>query len=300
MNVKALFIAAFAAVAISAQAITGQNDGTITIKTSKTSKSLVEKWIDAYKQVNPNIKIELVSGKNTSADLTLVNNRQAEANVTYVGRYALLPITSAKNPLLSDIQKKEWKSKDIKSLFFVPEELDDEIDEETGKKNKLKDKLTVYSGSSKTSSTAVFASYFGRSIDDLRGQKIVGDDIYLLSAIDEDKAAVTFNSLNTLYDLQSRNLKDNVALLPLSIKKGQIDILSSGNLDEAIQLFEQENVDLVPVEEIGFTYSTFDNEIDAFLRWIVSDGQQYNHQQGFLRLSEKDAQNQLKELAHNN
>ena len=301
MRVKAFLIAAFAVVALNVSAATSQNDGVITVKVNKASKVLVEKWIEAYKAVNPNVEIALVSGKNADADLTLVSSHQEGANVTYVGRYALLPVTTTENPLLNDIQKKEWKSKDIKNLFFTAEDLDEEYEEEVeGKHNKLKDKLTVYSGSSKASLSGIFASHFGRTSDDLRGNRIAGDDLYLLSAINEDKASVTFNALSNLYDLSSRTLRSDLALLPLGVKANQREALRSGNLDETLELIENEDIDLIPVEEIGFTYNSIDADIDNFLQWIVRTGQEYNHTAGFLRLTDKEVESQLRLLVQNN
>ena len=301
MKVKAFLTAVVAALAVAASAGTPQNDGIITIKANKASKALVEQWIEIYKTVNPNVKIALVSGKNADADLTLVTQHQEGVNVTYVGRYALLPVTSTENPLLGDIQKKEWKSKDIKSLFFTAEDLDEEYEEEVeGKKNKLKDKLTVYSGSSKASLSGTFASHFGRTTDDLRGNRIAGDDLYLLSAISEDKASVTFNALSNLYDLSSRTLRSDLALLPLGVKASQREVLRSGNLDEPLELIEDEDIDLIPVEEIGFTYNSVDADIDNFLQWIIRAGQEYNHKAGFLRLTDKEVESQLRLLAQNN
>lgn len=301
MKVKSFLIAAFAAVALTASAATSQNDGVITVKVNKASKALVEQWIEEYKAVNPHVQIALVSGKNADADLTLVSSHQEGVNVTYVGRYALLPVTSTENPLLNDIQKKEWKSKDIKNLFFTAEDLDEEYEEEVeGKKNKLKDKLTVYSGSGKASLSGIFASHFGRTSDDLRGNRIAGDDFYLLSAINEDKASVTFNALSNLYDLSSRTLRSDLALLPLGVKASQREALRSGNLDETLELIENEDIDLIPVEDIGFTYNDFDTDIDHFLQWIVRTGQQYNHKAGFLRLTDKEVESQLRLLAQNN
>lgn len=301
MNVKAFLIAAFATVALTVSAATSQNDGVITVKVNKASKALVEKWIEAYKAVQPNVEIAVVSGKNADADLTLVSSHQEGAQVTYVARYALLPVTTAENPLLNDIQKKEWKSKDIKSLFFTAEDLDEEYEEEVeGKHNKLKDKLTVYSGSSKASLSGIFASHFGRTSDDLRGNRIAGDDFYLLSAINEDKASVTFNALSNLYDLSSRTLRSDLVLLPLGVKASQREALRSGNLDETLELIENEDIDLIPVEDIGFTYDSFDADIEQFLQWIVRDGQQYNHAAGFLHLTNKEVESQLKLLAQNN
>ena len=301
MKVRAFFTAIVAAVTLAASAATAQNDGTITIKVNKASKVLVEKWIEGYKEVNPNVQIVLVSGKNTDADLTLVTHHQEGVNITYVGRYALLPVTSTGNPLLSDIQKKEWKSKDIKTLFFTAEDLDEEYEEEVeGKHNKLKDKLTVYSGNSKASLSGTFASHFGRTTDDLRGNRIAGDDLYLLNAISEDKASVTFNALSNLYDLSSRSLRSDLALLPLGVKASQREALRSGNLDETLELIENEDIDLIPVEDIGFTYSTFDADIDEFLTWVVREGQQYNHEAGFLHLTDKEVESQLRLLVQNN
>lgn len=298
MNIKVVLTTIAIAVTLAANAATAQNDGTITIKVSKGSKALVERWIEGYKAVNPNVQIALVSGKNTDADLTLVNSHQESAQVAYVGRYALLPVTSAGNPLLDDIQRKEWKSKDIKNLFFTAEDLDEEYEEEVeGKHNKLKDKLTVYSGSGKASLSGIFASHFGRTTDDLRGNRIAGDDLYLLSAISEDKASVTFNALSNLYDLSSRTLRSDLALLPLGVKKAQSEALRSGNLDETLDLIEHETIDLIPVEEIGFTYTAFDRDIDEFLQWIIRTGQQYNHEAGFLRLTDKEVESQLRILA---
>lgn len=301
MKVRAFFTAIVAAVTLTASAATAQNDGTITIKVNKASRVLVEKWIEGYKAVNPDVQIQVVSGKNADADLTLVTQHQEGVNVTYVGRYALLPVTSTENPLLGDIQKKEWKSKDIKSLFFTAEDLDEEYEEEVeGKHNKLKDKLTVYSGSSKASLSGTFASHFGRTTDDLRGNRIAGDDLYLLNAISEDKASVTFNALSNLYDLSSRSLRSDLALLPLGVKASQREALRSGNLDETLELIENEDIDLIPVEDIGFTYSAFDADIDKFLTWVVREGQQYNHEAGFLHLTDKEVESQLRLLVQNN
>ena len=301
MKIKAFITVIATVVTLTASAATAQNDGSITIKVNKASKALVEKWIEGYKAVNPDVQIALVSGKNADADLTLISSHQEGVNVTYVGRYALLPVTSTENPLLNDIQKKEWKSKDIKNLFFTAEDLDEEYEEEVeGKHNKLKDKLTVYSGSSKTSLSSIFASHFGRTLDDLRGNRIAGDDLYLLSAINEDKASVTFNALSNLYDLSSRTLRSDLALLPLGVKASQREVLRSGNLDETLELIENEEIDLIPVEDIGFIYNSFDTDIDNFLQWIIRDGQQYNHEAGFLHLTNKEVESQLRLLAQNN
>lgn len=294
---KKVFLFIVSALAtLSAVAATGQNDGIITVKTNKVARPLVEQWANAYKAIHPNVEFEFVSAKAKDADLTLTNIQTDEANVTYVGRYALLPVTSAANPLKADIERKTWSAKDLKRLFFIDEELDDELDGASkSRKEKLADKLTVFTGSHSMSWTPALAAYFGYTKDDVKGNKVAGDDIYLLNAIEEEPASVTFSSLSFLYNLQSRDIRTDITLLPLNVKKDQGEAFA--NLDAVIDVLEHQRIDAIPVEPIGFTYQKADSDIEQFLAWVLSEGQAYNHAQGFLQLDEKDAKQQKKLLA---
>lgn len=294
---KKVFLFIVSALAtLSAVAATGQNDGIITVKTNKVARPLVEQWANAYKAIHPNVEFEFVSAKAKDADLTLTNIQTDEANVTYVGRYALLPVTSAANPLKADIERKTWSAKDLKRLFFIDEELDDDLDGASkSRKEKLADKLTVFTGSHSMSWTPALAAYFGYTKDDVKGNKVAGDDIYLLNAIEEEPASVTFSSLSFLYNLQSRDIRTDITLLPLNVKKDQGEAFA--NLDAVIDVLEHQRIDAIPVEPIGFTYQKADSDIEQFLAWVLSEGQAYNHAQGFLQLDEKDAKQQKKLLA---
>ena len=84
------------------------------------------------------------------------------------------------------------------------------------------------------------------------------------------------------------------------MKASQREALRSGNLDETLDLIEREDIDLIPVEDIGFTYNDFDADIDHFLQWVVREGQQYNHEAGFLQLTNQEVESQLRLLAQNN
>ena len=88
---QALLVISFLLAGITATAGTAQNDGVITVRTSRAAKALVQKWVDAYKSVRPDVRIEIVSGKTKDADLTLTSSKAEGEPVTFVGRYALLP-----------------------------------------------------------------------------------------------------------------------------------------------------------------------------------------------------------------
>ncbi|GHT73755.1 hypothetical protein AGMMS50262_05410 [Bacteroidia bacterium] len=270
----------------------------IRIKSVKFALPLVEQWISEYAKVNPDARI-VIADKDTEAEeidiqllISDVQKENAYSNQFYssVGRYAILPIAGKNNVLLNDLNKKKLNSKRLKELFFEKDVLDDDYEPAKDKYN-----ATVYSGYNSSSVTQPFALHFGYEPSNLKGKKISGDDIYLINAVQKDNTGVSFNNLNYIYDLNSRQLKKEIALLPLDLKKEYNEVLAESNLDKLIGLLEEKGIELIPVEEIGFVFQNqVDLQVKNFLQWVLSEGQTYNHQYGFLNLDEKTL-NQQKE-----
>jgi ABC-type phosphate transport system substrate-binding protein len=261
----------------------------IYIESVKYTLPLLEKWVTEYNKTNPGVQVKWAEKNAENIDVRIVANVDTEYEnngegqlVTYVGRSALLPVTTKANPLYEQIARKKFGKKELKKLFFAA----DPLDEEDSSRDKLKEQLTVYSGSGKSAGAALFASYFGQSASNFRGKKIQGDDIFLLQAISKDPTGITFNNLSYIYDLTDRQLKDNIALFPLDVKKDQLEVIKSENLDETISLLENEKVELVPVLNIGFVYDEH-ADTQQFLKWVITEGQKFNHEYGFLQVDKK-------------
>lgn len=264
----------------------------IVISGTKFTYPLIEKWISEYEKVNPNANIKLavktISGQ--AVDLNIIahqptqNELQPTQEILYAGRYALLPVTNSYNPILAATAKKGLNKRELDKLFF--EVVDYESDEPA---QKSKYKANIYSRDNQASSSTTLAGFFGHQTSEIRGKKVFGDDIYLLSAIRKDSIGLTYNNLGYLYDVNSRNLKEGIALLPLDLKKETKPILT-GNLDQVIIVLESTRVETIPVEKIGFVYSqqSARKEVAEFLKWVLTDGQKFNHEKGFLNLT-KDA-----------
>lgn len=306
MNTVKFFLAAAlvgASVINPAKAESGDGDGNhqvIYIESAKYTQPLVEKWIAEYNKTNPGVQVKYAEKGAKTVDLRIVAHAETDnlgedgKEITYVGRSALLPVTPKDNPLSEQINKRKFGKKELKKLFFA----EDEFDEESTKKDPLQEQLTVYSGNGAASGASFYASYFGLTVSSFRGKKILGDDIYLLQAISKDPTGVIFNNLSYIYDLKDRKLKDEITLLPLNVKKDQLEIIRSENLDETLSLLENEKVELVPVHNIGLAYDQQNNTKD-FLKWIITDGQKFNHEFGFLQLDEKTLSHQKKHLGGN-
>jgi len=273
----------------------------IVISGTKFTYPLIEKWISEYAKVNPTASIQLASKTATSqtTDLNIIAHQPTKEElgenqeIIYAGRYALLPVTNTNNPLLATTAKKGLNKKEIDKLFFEVVNYDDEL----ATKEKQKFVATIYSRDNKACASTALAEYFGHASSEIRGKKVLGEDIYLLSAIKKDSIGLTFNNLGYLYDVNSRNLKEGIALLPLELKKETKDILT-GNLDHVIEVLEKNRIETIPVEKIGFIYSQQNvrKEVSDFLKWVLTDGQKFNHVEGFLNLDKQILAEQTNQL----
>jgi hypothetical protein len=261
---------------------------TIYIKSPRFASLLVEKWITDYKSVNSDVEFKQADKNHPQADIEFVTGENHERQIISVGKYALLPVTSTENPLIAQISKDRLNKKDLRKIFFIEE------GDEPVKPYKYLDKITVYSGNSSVS-TETFAAFFGQEVSGIRGKKISGDDIFLLNAIQRDNTGVTFNNLSYLYDINTRKLKDHIALLPLDLKKELSDALSSADIDEVINILENRNIDLIPIQNVGLVANTdTKTDIRDFIAWVLDEGQRHNHTYGFLQSDSKTLAQQKK------
>ncbi|MDR1897475.1 MAG: hypothetical protein LBR10_11860 [Prevotellaceae bacterium] len=283
--------------------ISAQTQNVIYVKSAKFTSQLLEKWASEYTEKNPDIQIKWVGkddGREATVDLDIIlhesQDKSIETDIIYVARYALLPIVAKSNPLLSVLEKTKLNKDKLIGLYFNEDPF---AEEPAGNRKieKLKNQLTVYSGNGQQSGAPAFAAHFGFQPADLRGKRIAGDDIFLLNAIKRDSSGITFNNLTYVYDLNTRNLKSDIAILPLDVKKEYEEVLNSTDLDKTISLLEEREIDLIPVQRLGFAIKKNKNpQVNNFLKWILSEGQSINHSFGFLSLDSKTVSAQTEQL----
>jgi hypothetical protein len=275
----------------------------IHIENTRFVLPIVEKWIAEYKKENPDSQVN-IQEKGEGADLyVVVNSVMSESHESsktiYLGRYALLPISNTNNPLLGKAGK-GLKKKDLINLVFEKDLLDESFDSD----EKAKYTATVYTRGSEFSTSIALAEYFDQSPERIKGKKIFGDEIYLLNAIRKDESGITFNILNYVYDLKSRQLKPEISILPLHLKSKQKEILESHDVDLLISLLEEKNkVETIPVENFGLQIPAKyagDKDVTDFVQWILEYGQKFNHEYGFLTLDTETVIAQKKQLEKNN
>lgn len=261
---------------------------------------LVEKWISEFKKSNPGAEIGLLPKGSTESATLKINAYQipkeelkADAEYIHLNRYVLLPVANSNHPLKQEYLKKGIKDKDIKQLFF---EGDDEFASEK-KKDKNKNSAfvpTIYTREQKSCAPTAFANYYGFDQDNIKGKSITGDDKFLIQAIKKDSSGITYNNLGYIYDLSTRAVVEGITVIPFDLNEnGKLEAEENfyGSLDEVLNNLENGKKSAIPVEHVNISFSKEDaaknNTLKLFLKYVLTEGQQFNHQYGFLNLEEQ-------------
>ena len=284
MKKVVLVLAAFLTLGLGNVLAEDNNSNSVrTIKSPRFARPLVEKWIEEYAKTEPGVTFQIAKGQGES-DLSVAIADQQEKDTElishwiYIGETAVLPITARSSEAARMLEGKHLNAKKLKQLFF----LDDEFEEDV-KKNKAFEAITIYSGSNATSIAGSFAHNFGEESANFRGKRIAGDDLFLNTAIAKDPFGVSFNTLSNIFDLKSRQLKNDLTLVGLDLKKDVADSFN-GTLDDVINSLENGKPAEVAIEKVGITFNKKDEAISRFLQWVLENGTKYNHQYGLLNL----------------
>ena len=270
-----------------------------TIKSPRFARPLIEKWIEEYSKTEPGVTFQIAKGSvnQEDIDLNIVSDNNASANglnqIVYFGETAVLPITARSSEAARLLEGKRLNAKKIKQLFF----LNDDDFEEDVKKNKVFETIVVYSGSNATSVASSFAHNFGEESSSFRGKRISGDDLFLNTAITKDPLGVTFNALSNVFDLKNRHVKADLSIVGLDLKKDLADTFSNnGSLDDVLQTLENGKPSEIAIEKVGIVFSSTDDAVNRFLKWVLENGTKYNHEFGLLNLDKKLVSSQINKV----
>ena len=259
----------------------------VNIKAPGFARPLVERWIAEYQKINSDLSFQLGQKKDNAITFVLEERGERKEETVFFGRYAIVPFTGKDSEAAALIAKKKLNDKRIKNLLFEKDDLSEE------KSDKLEDKLHIYTGAQSFSVALPYAAAYGLTAADYRGKRIQGDDRFLNKAVGEDAWGLGISALGNLYDLQSRHLKDQLQVASLDDSK-KIDLTAS--LDEVLEALETHTVEGIDVEKIGFAFDVNNLQLNRFVNWVLTEGQQYLHEYGLLTLSQKELITQQRSL----
>ena len=265
-----------------------QQNKKILITGSRFTYTYVEALIAEYKIINPEVEIVIIPrGANTDSSNLFINGQEIKPGDLKPGyttrilfRYGLLPVYNQHSQHLNAAFKDGLGDEQIKQLFFPVQKGEKSVPVEVGK-------YQVYTREQSACAPVTFAQHFGLLQSDISGEGIAGDDKQLLTAISKDTNGVSYNVLSNIYDLKSRKLKTDIAVIKLDLNNNhrvdpEEDVYN--NLDQVIALYETNKSKGLIIGYINFSFNTENSTVKEFVNWVAKQPEQKLHQYGYLKL----------------
>jgi len=272
--------------------------GIITISGAFALYPMMTRWAEEYQRIYPNVQFDISAGGagkgmadtlSGAVDIGMVSRdvtAEEEAQGAFwvaVTKDAVFPVINANNPTLA-ILMQTGLSQDLFKSIFVAGEIktwgqiiaDPTVTEE----------IHVYTRSDACGAAETWAKYLDSTQESLLGIGVFGDP-GLLDAVIKDPLGIGYNNLNYVYDIFSGQAVPGAVVLPIDVNNnGQVDtneVLTTKA--QAVRAVANGKYPSPPARaENLVTKGKPEGLTRAFIQWILTDGQQYLEEAGYIPL----------------
>jgi len=287
----------------------GDLQGTIKVSGAWALYPMMVKWAEEFQKLHPKMRIDVSAGGAgkgmadalaRAVDIGMVS-REIRPEEIEQGAYfvpvvkdAVFPTVSARNPAWEALAARGVQRQTFVELFIEGKPLT--WGEIAG--SEATDQVNVYTRSDACGAAETWAKYLGSEQEDLRDIGVYGDP-GLAEAVKTDPLGIGYNNLNYAYDMNTGLPVQGLQVVP-------IDVNENGSVDPEEDLSTKEKAlgavvagiypspparDLYLVTQTEFVGLTAE-----FVRWILTDGQQYLAEVGYISLTEEQTDGALEKL----
>jgi phosphate transport system substrate-binding protein len=269
------------------------------------------KWAEEFQKIHPNVKIDVAAGgagKGMAdclaqvADIGMVSREIYPAEVekgawwVSVTKDAVVPTVHQNNPMLSVLLAKGvtrqtcadiWISGKVKTWGQVAG-------------TNAAEEIHVYTRSDSCGAAETWANYLGGKQEDLLGVGVYGDP-GLTEAVANDTLGIGYNNINYAYDAKTKKQISGIRVLPIDINdNGRIEKEEYfyDTRDEIAQAIAAGKYPSPPARNLHFVSKgrPQKKQVVEFLKWVLTDGQKFIPDAGYINLSADKISEQLKKL----
>ena len=272
--------------------------GTLTISGAFALYPMMTRWAEEYQRVYPDVQFDISAGGagkgmadalSGAVDIGMVSRdvtAEEEAQGAYwvaVTKDAVFPVVNAQNPVLADLMKSGLSQEVFEGIFIAGEI---KTWGQAIGRPEITDEIHVYTRSDACGAAETWAKYLGGKQENLLGIGVFGDP-GLLDAVIKDPLGIGYNNLNYAYDMTNGTAVAGAAILPIDVNgNAQIDsdeVLTTK--DEAVKAVANGKYPSPPARvENLVTKGKPEGLAQAFIQWILTDGQQYLEEAGYIPL----------------
>ncbi|MFH0759837.1 MAG: substrate-binding domain-containing protein [Bacteroidota bacterium] len=290
----------------------GGLSGNISISGAFALYPITVKWAEEFQKLYPDVQIDISAGGagkgmadalSGMVDLGMfsreVSPEEVKKGAWYIAltKDAVLPTVNAANPLLPEMKHTGVTREKLMDLYVSGkvhtwgELLDIPSSQE----------IMVLTRSDACGAAAMWAAYLGVNQEDLLGLGIFGDP-GVADAIRSEPYSIGYNNMAYVYDIRTRNKYKNLDVLPLDLD-GSGDISEDEDfyqcLDSLVSAIKTGVYPSPPARELYFVSRGKPGRevVTRFISWILTDGQIYLAEAGYVSLSQEKIEKELAKLA---
>jgi len=286
----------------------------ITISGAYAMEPVMQVWMAEFQKSHPYVKFKLnVNGSGQglrdilagNADLAMISEELPKGKdsllwIAPVARLGVVPVISAKNPYLKEVMGKGITRDNLVDLF-------------TGKNTKTwgelagksgKDPVKVYIRGDSSGATATLAKYLWIECNEIKGTPVTGEK-QLINQVKSDPLALSYCNFIYTFDPGKKEFLDDLKVVPINFTgkeklEGNAKIFDSyEHLQRAMWLgrFPRSLIRNLYLVSKGKPRT---REMVDFIYWIVTDGQRFVPETGYIELHSGEIQylvNAMKALA---
>jgi len=284
--------------------------GTINISGAFALYPITVKWAQEFKKIHPNVTFNISAGGAgkgiTDALSGLVDIGLASRDISpeevkkgaytiYVTKDAVVPTFNTANPDAAALLAKGVKRDQFLNIF-----VNGNIKNWKQLAGSVSVPIHIYTRSDAAGAAETWSKYFGKKQEDLLGVGVYGDP-GLAQAVKKDVTAIGYNNLAYLYDLKTRKQVDGVHALPIDVNgNGKIDADENfyDTIDHLTEAIADGRYPAPPARNLGFLFKGKPTkpELVAFVKYVLTEGQKFVDENGYIVLSKQKLADELKKV----
>jgi phosphate transport system substrate-binding protein len=275
--------------------------GNITISGAFALYPMMTRWAEEFQKIHPNVTFDISGGGagkgmtdalSGAVDIGMVS-RSVTDEETAQGAYtipvvkdAVFPVINAQNPVAEKLMATGITQEMFVKIFVTAEVTT--WGEVVGDPSNT-DEIHVYTRSDSCGAADIWAKFLGGKQDDLQGIGVDGDPGQLMAVI-SDPLGIGYNNLGYAFDLTTGGITEGAVIVPIDINADGIanDDEIADSLTKAVELIKTEKYPMPPARvENLVTKGKPSGLVAEFITWILTDGQQFVSEAGYVQLTEE-------------
>jgi len=288
----------------------GALQGTITVSGAWALYPMMTRWAEEFEALHPGVQFDVSAGGAGkgmadalagAADIGMVSRDvtpEEENKGAYwvaVTKDAVFPMVSTENPALAELQSQGLTRAVFEGIYITGEI---KTWGQAVGKPEITAEIHVYTRSDAAGAPETWAKYLGKKQEDLLGIGVFGDP-GLLEAVIKDPMGIGYNNLGYAYDNASGKPVTGGIPIPVDTNEnGQADpeeVLETKA--EAVEMVATGKYPSPPARALNLVIQGKPKGVvQAFIEWVLSDGQQLVGEAGYVTLTSEQLQASMQKV----